>query len=119
MVVLLCLSLWFVLPNALAAKQVPAAGNQHENSLEIDPGSIDLKIKEIKKRLTQSLAGESEQTARQLGVTLFQLQERTAKLRDLETIYQRLMTALNKKIILEKWVRQHLHFDEADLKKTA
>jgi len=102
MVVLLCLSLWFVLPNALAAKQTPAAGNQHENSLEIDPGSIDLKIKEIKKRLTQALAGESEQTARQLGVTLFQLQERTAKLRDLETIYQRLITALKKKIALEK-----------------
>ena len=102
MVVLLGLSLWFLLPNSWAAKQLPAADNQHENSIELTPGSIDLKIKEIKKRLTEALAGESEQTARQLGVTLFQVQERTAKLRDLETIYQRLITALNKKIALEK-----------------
>ncbi len=102
MVVLLGLSLWFLPPNAWAAKQIPATENQHENSLEITPGSIDFKIKEIKKRLTEALAGENEQTARQLGVTLAQLQERTAKLRDLETIYQRLMTALNKTIVLEK-----------------
>ena len=93
MVVLLGLSLWFVLPNAWAAKQIPAGGDPHENSREITPGSIELKIKEIKKRLAQALAGESERTARQLGVTLAQLQERTANLRDLETIYQRLITA--------------------------
>jgi hypothetical protein len=96
MVVLLGLSLRFELSNAFAAKQIPVARNQHEVPLEIDSVNIDLKIKEIKKRLAEALAGENERTARQLVVTLSQLQERTAKLRDLETIYQRLITALNK-----------------------
>jgi small-conductance mechanosensitive channel len=102
MVVLLGLSLRFELSNAFAANQIPAAKNQHEIPLEFDPVNIDLKIKEIKKRLAEALAGENERTARQLVVTLSQLQERTAKLRDLETIYQRLITALNKRIVLEK-----------------
>jgi small-conductance mechanosensitive channel len=37
-----------------------------------------------------------------LGITLSQLQERTAKLRQLDSVYQRLLTALKKKNILEK-----------------
>lgn len=97
MIVLLGLSLGFGLPPALATKQVPAEGNQHEKTFEIDPAGIELKIKEINKRLTEAIAAENEQTARQLGVTLAQVQERTIKLRDLETIYQRTKSAYNVK----------------------
>ena len=60
MVVLLGLSLQFELSNAFAAKQIPAAKNQDEIPLEIDPVNIDLKINEIKKRLAEALAGENE-----------------------------------------------------------
>ncbi|MBW2491152.1 MAG: mechanosensitive ion channel, partial [Deltaproteobacteria bacterium] len=69
---------------------------------EIDPADIELKIKEIKKRLVEVEASENEQTARQLGILFPQLQERTAKLRELDSVYQRLLTALKKKKILEK-----------------
>ncbi len=44
----------------------------------------------------------NEQTAQQLGITLSRLQERTAKLKELESVYQRLLTALKKKKTLEK-----------------
>ncbi len=101
-IVWIVLSLCFGLPHAWATKSTPPDGNQQEKSFQIDPAGIELKIKDTKIRLKQALAEENEQTALRLGVTLSQLQERTIKLRDLETIYQRLVTALNKKTVLEK-----------------
>ena len=63
---------------------------------------IELKIQNIKKELSDAEASENEQTAHQLGILFSQLQERTARLRELDSVYQRLLTALNKKKILEK-----------------
>jgi potassium efflux system protein len=93
---------WAAAPNVLENKQSPTAVNHQKPSPEIDPTDIELKIKNIKKRLFDAQAAENEPTAQQLGITLSQLQERTAKLRELDSVCQRLLTALKKKKILEK-----------------
>jgi len=93
---------WATAPKVLENKQSPAQVNHQKPSPEIDSAEIELKIKDIRKRLTDVEAEENEQTAHQLGITLSQLQERTVKLKDLESVYQRLLTALKKKKTLEK-----------------
>ena len=93
---------WAAAPKVLENKQSPTAVNHQKPLPEIDPADIELRIKEVKKRLAEAEAAENEQTARQLGILFSQLQERTARLRELDSVYQRLLTALNKKKILEK-----------------
>ena len=93
---------WAEVPKVLEGKQSPTAVNHQKPSPEIDPDDIELKIKEVKKRLAEAEAAENEQTAHQLGILFPQLQERTARLRELDSVYQRLLTALNKKKILKK-----------------
>jgi potassium efflux system protein len=93
---------WAAVPKILENKQSITAVNHQTPSPEIDPADIELKIKEIKNRLAEAEAAEKEQTAHQLGILFPQLQERTARLRELDSVYQRLLTALNKKKILEK-----------------
>ncbi len=98
----LTMALCSVLPNAFAAKQDPSSLVQNGTPSEIDSSNIELKIHEVKKRLADARAEENEQKANQLGITLSQLQDRSLKLQDLETVYQRLITALRKKTLLEK-----------------
>jgi potassium efflux system protein len=75
----------------------------HQKPLpEIDIAAVELKFNGVKKRVVNAEASENQQTAHQLGITLPQLQERTVKLRELNSVYQRLLTALKKKKILEK-----------------
>ncbi|MBU0699042.1 MAG: mechanosensitive ion channel [Proteobacteria bacterium] len=95
-------ALWPALPSALEANQTTPPATQQEVPFEIEASSIELKIKEIKSRLAEVEAAENDRTAQQLGVKLSQVQERTTKVRDLETVYQRLNTALKKKTALEK-----------------
>ncbi|HUV76484.1 MAG TPA: mechanosensitive ion channel domain-containing protein, partial [Desulfobacterales bacterium] len=98
----LTMALCSVLPNAFAAKQDPSSVVQNGSPSEIDSSNIELKINEVKKRLAEAKAEENEQKVNQLGITLSQLQDRSLKLEDLETVYQRLITALRKKTLLEK-----------------
>ena len=93
---------WAAAPKVLENKQIPTTINHQKPLPEIDPAAIELKIKENKKRLAEAEASENEQTAHQLGITLAQLQERTSKFRELDSVCQRLLTALKKKKILEK-----------------
>lgn len=93
---------WAAAPKVLENKQSPTSVNHQKPSSEIDPADIELKIKNIKKRLSDVEASNNEQTAQQLGTTLPQLQERTTKLRELESVYRRLLTALKKKNALQK-----------------
>jgi potassium-dependent mechanosensitive channel len=93
---------WAAVPKVLENKQSSMQANHEKPSLEIDPADIELKIKGIRKRLIDVEAAENEQTAHQLGITFSQLQERTVKLKELESVYQRLLTALKKKNTLEK-----------------
>lgn len=95
----LCLA---AVPKVFAEKQDFPSMVQNGTPSEIDSSTIDLKINEVKKRLAEAKAEENEQKANQLGITLSQLQDRGLKLQDLETVYQRLITALRKKTLLEK-----------------
>jgi hypothetical protein len=93
---------WEAAPKVLENKQSPATVNHQKPSPEIDPADIELKIKETQKRLAEAKAAENEQTAYQLGITLPHLQERSTNLRELYSVYQRLLTGLKKKKLLEK-----------------
>jgi potassium-dependent mechanosensitive channel len=93
---------WAAVPKVLENKQSPAAVNHQKPSPEIDIADIELKLNGVKRSVVTAEASESQQTAHQLGITLPQLQERTVKLRELNSVYQRLLTALKKKKILEK-----------------
>jgi potassium efflux system protein len=93
---------WAAVPSVLENKQSPGAVNNQKPLPEIDPADIELKIQNVKKELSDAEASENAQTAHQLGILFSQLQERTARLRELDSVYQRLLTALNKQKILEK-----------------
>jgi len=93
---------WAAVPKVLENKQNPTAVNHQKPSPELEVADVEQKIKDIKKRLAEVEASENEQTANQLGILFSQLQERTTRLRELGSVYQRLLTALNKKKILEK-----------------
>ncbi|RZB37274.1 MAG: hypothetical protein SRB2_01356 [Desulfobacteraceae bacterium Eth-SRB2] len=60
------------------------AGKESHEPLSL---KIKSKIEKINERLKISVAAETEQNAKQMGVTLAQLQERTAKLRSIKAIY--------------------------------
>jgi potassium-dependent mechanosensitive channel len=93
---------WAAAPKVLENKQSATAVNHQKPSPEIDIADIELKLNSVKKRVVSAEASENQQTAQQLGITLPQLQERTVKLREVNSVYQRLLTALKKKKILEK-----------------
>ena len=93
---------WAAVPKVLENKQSPTVVNHQKPSPELEVADVEQKIKDIKKRLAEVEASENEQTANQLGILFSQLQERTTRLRELDSVYQRLLTALNKKKILEK-----------------
>jgi len=93
---------WAAAPKMLENKQSATTMNHQKPSPEIDIADIELKLNGVKKSVVTAEASENQQTAQQLGITLPQLQERTVKLRELYSVYQRLLTALKKKKILEK-----------------
>jgi potassium efflux system protein len=93
---------WAAAPKVLDKKQNSSAVNHQKPLPEIDIAAVELKFNGVKKRVVNAEASENQQTAHQLGITLPQLQERTVKLRELNSVYQRLLTALKKKKILEK-----------------
>jgi len=93
---------WAAVPKVLENKQSATAVNHQKPLPEIDIADIELKLNGVKKSVVTAEASENQQTAQQLGITLPQLQERTVKLRELNSVYQRLLTALKKKKILEK-----------------
>ena len=80
-----------------------AQSTTHQNSSsDIDLSTAEEKVKELSGRVTAAEKAINDLTAKQLEVTLSQLQERAAKIRDLKTIYQRLVNALKKRATLEK-----------------
>lgn len=65
------------------------------------PPEIKKKIAGLRERIKLARLAENEQTAKQTGVTLNELLERTASLRSIESTYERLLTTLKKKEALE------------------
>lgn len=94
--------LWSGIPLAHSTDESLQKAISGEVSYEITPGVVENKIKDISKRIQVSESVENDHTAQQLGVSLFDLQARTAKLREINAIYQRLLTALKKQATLSK-----------------
>ena len=74
---------------------------QQNSSSDIDLSTAEEKLKELNSKLTVAEKAINDLTAKQLEVTFSELQERTAKIRDLESIYQRFVNALKKQATLE------------------
>jgi len=64
--------------------------------------TVDSKIEEIKRRLAAAEASVNEGTAQKLGLTLAELERHAASFREVESVYQRLLTALKKSRTLEE-----------------
>jgi potassium efflux system protein len=89
-------------PEATAQEKKTQPATQQNSSSDLDLSTAEEKVKELDSRATAAEKAINDLTAKQLEVTLSQLQERAAKIRDLETIYQRLVNALKRRATLEK-----------------
>ena len=85
----------------LAVEQTVTAPDKKEISEDLSLEGNEKKIGDLKERINQSRQAENEQTARQMGVALTELQERTASLISMDSACKRLLTALIKKETLE------------------
>jgi len=101
-VLLLSAVLWGHGTVAFAKEQSSKDVKQEKSSSELSPVTIGKRIEEIRKRLKQAESTENKETAQRLGVSLSDLQERKARLQDIQTNYQRLLTALKKQESLQK-----------------
>ncbi len=95
-------NLFLTAPEAMAQENKAQLTPQQNSSSDLDLSTAEEKVKELDSRLTGAEKAINDLTAKQLEVTLSELQERAAKIRDLETIYQRLVNALKKRTTLEK-----------------
>ena len=95
-------NLFLPTPEAKAQANKTQSTTQQNSTSEIDLSTAEEKVKELDSRLTGAEKAINDLTAKQLEVTLSELQERAAKIRDLETIYQRLVNALKRRATLEK-----------------
>ncbi|MEA1970680.1 MAG: hypothetical protein U9N37_03555, partial [Thermodesulfobacteriota bacterium] len=95
----------FLCPHAswvCAGEQTSPEANQEKGIDKMSPEIIKQGITETEKRLKLAESSENKQTAQQFGVSLSDLQNRTAKIQDIEAGYHRLLTALEKGDSLEK-----------------
>jgi len=95
-------NLFLTAPEAMAKENKAQVTTQQNSSSDLDLSTAEEKVKELDSRLTGAEKAINELTAKQLEVTLSELQERAVKIRDLETIYQRLVNALKRRATLEK-----------------
>lgn len=93
---------WIFAFQVHAENQTNTDRTADKESHELLSSKIKRKIEKINERLKISISAETEQNAKQMGVTLAQLQERTAKLRSIKAIYERYLTALKREDSLKK-----------------
>jgi len=85
-----------------AEQQGSTSVSQEETLPGINTSTLEQRIGKNKEQLRNALEVEDEQTAKQLSVTLTQLRERNAKLREIEVVYQRQLTSLKRRSSLKK-----------------
>lgn len=73
-----------------------------ESAKELTLPQVAEKIQDLEKRIKNALRAEINPAARQLGLTLADLNERTEKLRSIQSAHERFLTALKKKSLLEE-----------------
>jgi small-conductance mechanosensitive channel len=94
---------------AFALDQSVNLSDQNKGSKTITLSQIEDKIKDLEKRVNISKQSENEQTAQQQGVLPADLIDRTERLKTIQSVYERLITALKKKSSQEE--------EEADLRE--
>jgi len=100
--VFVCVALfWGSVTSMLATEQPVTAPDKNKVSEDLRLEGIKKKIGDLKERIRLAKQAENGQIAEQMGVKLADLQERTASLRSMESAYERLLTALNKKEALK------------------
>ncbi|MFC1822647.1 hypothetical protein ACFL9T_08065 [Thermodesulfobacteriota bacterium] len=95
----------FLLWGSASGQTIEKAFAATQESKDIDFFSqekVTEKIEELKTRIKISKQAANEQKAQQIGTTLAELNERTSKLRDIMSSYERLLTALKKSSSLKK-----------------
>lgn len=95
-------NLSLTVPAAMAQEDKAQSATEQNSFSDLDLSTAEEKVRELDSRLTGAEKAINKLTAKQLEVTLSQLQERAAKIRDLETMYQRLVNALKRRATLEK-----------------
>jgi small-conductance mechanosensitive channel len=85
-----------------AQQEASTASTQKKDSTGTDTDRIESRLKEIRELLKVAETAESKQRASQLGTTLAELKERNVLLRNLSTVYSRLLTSLKKQPSLKK-----------------
>ena len=83
-------------PEAMAQEDKAQSTTEQNSSSDIDLSTAEEKVKELNSRLTAAEKAINDLSTKQLEVTLPELQERATKIRDLESIYQRLVNALKR-----------------------
>ena len=97
-----------IVVNLLCSEQSQAEQEQVQPSLQenaalaIDPEKVRGRIQETKEKLEIAKSTENEETAGQLGVSFLQLQEYNSNLRKMENVYQRQLTAIERRASLRK-----------------
>ena len=94
--------LWLGMAPVHSTEEPSQTATNDKAFFEITPSVVEEKIDAMKGRIKISEAAENDLTAQQFGVSLSDLQARTAKLRDIDAIYQRFLTALKMEVALEK-----------------
>ncbi len=85
-----------------AEQEQPQPSLQEKVAVAIDPEKVRDRIEETKEKLEIAESTENEETANQLGVPLTRLQEHNSNLRKMETVYQRQLTSIERRVSLKK-----------------
>jgi len=85
-----------------ASANEKAAISGKGNPETISEDEVAKKIEALEQRIKIASAAENENTAKQMSVTLADLIERTAKLKGIQSVYERILTAFKKQTPLEQ-----------------
>ena len=85
-----------------AGQEVAQLDSQQKELSVVDLEKTKTRIKEINDKLEIAESSETEETAKQLAVPLTRLQEYNANLRQIVTVYQRLLTSIERRDSLER-----------------
>ncbi|MFH1674386.1 MAG: mechanosensitive ion channel domain-containing protein [Pseudomonadota bacterium] len=99
---IIVIALWAGIPPAHATEKPLQKVSNGKDSPDISSDVLENKVAEVKERIKASEAAENEHAAQQFGVSLFDMQARTTKLREILATHQRLLTSFKRRATLDK-----------------
>jgi small-conductance mechanosensitive channel len=100
--IFLWIVLWGYVPSGQAISEPLTQLGKKKPVEPITSAQIEKKIESLKDRIKLAKTSENEQTAKQMGVTMTDLHQRTTSLRAIQSAYERLLTALKKQAAQEE-----------------